>query len=75
MDHPKKGNRQDLIRKLEGGRSESRGEKKREEENIGDWDVQEGERTVKGRKERDILIEGVRNTALRKFPEIHKDGR
>ena len=75
MDHPKKGNRQDLIRKLEGGRSEGRGEKKREEKNIGEWDVQEGERTLKGRKERDILIEGVRNTALRKFPEIHKDGR
>ena len=50
----------------------------REEENMREWDAQEGGRTVRERKERDTLIEEaikglLRNIALGKFPGIHKD--
>ena len=43
-----------------------------------EWDAQEGGRTVRERKERDILIEGAikglsRNIALEIFQEIFKD--
>ena len=47
-------------------------------ENMREWDDQDGEKTERKRKERDILIEGTilglaRNLALGKFPGIHKD--
>lgn len=43
-----------------------------------EWDAQEGVRTVREKKKRDILTEGaikglVRNLALGSFPGIHKD--
>ena len=43
-----------------------------------EWDAQEGGRTVRERKRKDILIEGAikglsRNIALGKFPGILKD--
>ena len=50
----------------------------REEENMREWDAQEGERPVRERKERAILVDGAikglaRNMELRKFPRILKD--
>lgn len=55
-----------------------RGEKRREEEVIKDWDAQEGGMTVRKRKDRDIFTEGaikglLRNITRGKFPGIHKN--
>ena len=61
----------------ENGRREGR-QKRREQENMSEQDVQEVGSTERERKERAILIEGAikglgRNMALGKFPEIHKN--
>ena len=80
MDPPGKGKQTRPPEKIrswgwrrEGG---SGGRKKwREEENMREWDAQEGGRTVRERKERDILIEGAikgltRNMKLRKCVHV-----
>lgn len=74
-----RANRQDLLRKLEGGRCKGREREEREgrgehEERMPGY----GGRAERERKERDVLVEGAimgltRNVALEKFPGIHKD--
>ena len=54
-----------------------RGERK-EEKNMRKWDSQDGRKTERERKQRDILTEGTimgleRNLTHRKFPGIQKD--